>query len=282
MILAHNHFDLFGKVILEKVVFKAPLKSNSTMRDEACFLHVLKGNSSLYTPVKKLEVKTSDSLVMKCGSYLNKWFGKPDEQPNEAVLVHFYPEVLQLIYEDKLPDFIASKSRKDVESATLVPVDEMIANYVRSLLFYFDNPGMVTTELIKLKVKEIILLLVNTENSSRINSILTDLFHPNNYEFKEVIHAHLYEDLSIPDLAVLCGYSLSSFKRKFTSTFGLSPTRYINSKRMERAKELLRQPNLSVSEIAYDCGFKDLSYFSKMFSATFQYSPSKFRKLQLN
>lgn len=178
MILAHKYFNLLGKVILEKVAFKPPLKSNSTMRDEACFLHVLNGQSRLYTPTKQMEVKTTDSLVMKCGAYLNKWFANRNDQVNEAVLVHFYPEVLRDIYENQLPGFFHQKSERNHHSATVVPIDEMIANYVESLLFYFDNPGMVTDELIKLKVKEIVLLLVNTKNSSRVNSILSDLFHP--------------------------------------------------------------------------------------------------------
>ena len=282
MILQHDHFNLMGKIILQRAVLQPPIKANASMHDEACFFHIIRGKSRFYTPEAHVDLKTSDSLLMKCGSYLNHWLENENGEPNEAIFIHFYPDVLKYVYEDKMPDFLTSKNNPSKKPISIVKVDEMISNYVESLLFYFDNPSMVTEELIKLKVKEIILLLINSKNSEKIKSILQDLFDPLKYKFKETINAHLFEDLGIEDLAIITGLSLSSFKRKFNSVFGTSPTRYIKTKRLEKAKELLLKTNLRISDIAYDCGFNDMGYFSKSFASAFDYPPSEYRKLRMN
>lgn len=282
MILKHEHFDLKNKIILQRVVFQPPLKIDGSMHDEACFLHIRKGNSRLYTPNNQYDIQSKDNLVMKCGSYLNNWLTNDDNSPNEAIAIHFYPEVLQLVFEDQLPQLFLSDAPNTTAVLEKVTMDTMIANYIDSLLFYFDNPSLVTDELIKLKTKEIILLLINGNQAEQIRAILRNAFEPQQYEFKEIIQAHLFENLSLQDLAVLTGCSLSSFKRKFNTVFGTSPTRYIKVKRLEKAKQLLDRTNLTISEIAYDCGFNDVGYFSKCFTAQYQSSPSAYRKTLLD
>ncbi|MEM7371718.1 MAG: AraC family transcriptional regulator [Bacteroidota bacterium] len=278
MIISHRHFDLLDKVILERVVFQPPFTSNSSLHDEACFLHIIHGRSRLYTPTSTMEVDTTDSLVMKCGSYLNKWFGNEGNEPNEAVLVHLHPDVLKVVYEDQIPSLFTSPRQKNPVPVEKVKLNNMLSNYVNSLLFYFDNPSLVTEDLIKLKVKEIILLLINTENAHRLSDILGDMINPNQYKFKEIIQEHLYDDLRVEDLAVLAGYSLSSFKRKFKEVFGTSPLRYIKQQRLEKGRELLTETNLRISDIAYDVGFNDLGHFSKSFIAAYQSTPSAYRR----
>ena len=79
------------------------------MKEEACFMHVVKGNSRLYLPNAHIDVTASDNLLMKCGSYLNDWFVGEREDLNEAILIHFYPDILELIFEEELPGFLGNK-----------------------------------------------------------------------------------------------------------------------------------------------------------------------------
>ena len=278
MILQHDHFNILDKVVFQRVVFKPPFKSDLTMRDEACFFHVIKGTSRLLIPNDQIDMTASDSFVMKCGTYLNTWFKNEDDTPNEAVMVHFYPDVLKLVYDNQLPDFFTSKRKPIRRTVEKVRLNQMIKNYIGSLLFYFEHPSMVTEELIKLKVKELILLLVNTGNSEQVLTILGDLFNPEQYEFKEIIQSHLFENINLDDLATLTGLSLSSFKRKFKTIFNSSPSRYIKQQRLEKAENLLKTTMLRISDLAFDCGFNDLGHFSKSFVAAYQYTASDYRK----
>lgn len=65
----------------------------------------------------------------------------------------------------------------------------------------------------------------------------------------------------------------------FKEQFNTTPGRYITSKKTEFAKQLLKTPNLSVGNIAALCGFSDVFYFSKVFKANTNMSPTDFKKM---
>lgn len=280
MILKHQTFDLMQKIILERVVFNPPFRAPGTMHNEACFLYVKKGQAKLYGEDQTVKFGTREGVVMKCGNYLNNWYNQPSEEPNEAIGIHFYPEVLKYVFDDTLPDFLIPDSKPKGINIQKVKVDEMIDKYIESLIFYFDNPSLVNDELVKLKVKELILLLVNTDESNRITDILKDLFNPEVRSFKDVIQNNLYEDLSVDDLAILTNMSVSSFKRKFKEVFNESPAKYIKTQRLEKAAKLLLLSDQRITDICYECGFSDIGHFSKSFTAHFGDSPSQYRESQ--
>lgn len=281
MILKHQHFDIMQKTVLERLVFKPPITAPGAMHNEACFLYVKNGRSKIIGENQSEPLISKESVVMKCGNYLNSWYAEPGEEPSEAIGVHFYPEVLKYVFEDKLPDFLKQEQISNTVSIQRVKVDLMIDQYVESLMFYFENPTIVTDELIILKVKELIMLLVNTDESNRIRNILKDLFNPDEYSFKDVIQKNLYEDLSVDELAMLTNLSSSSFKRKFKEVFDDSPARFIKLKRLEKAADLLVLSNQRVTDICYECGFNDIGHFSKSFTSEYGESPSNYRESRL-
>ena len=57
----------------------------------------------------------------------------------------------------------------------------------------------------------------------------------------------------------------------------MSANRFIRSIRMNKARELLSNPNLSINEVAYDSGFSNPNYFSRVSSKTFGMSPTEYR-----
>jgi len=282
MILKHQHFEILQKTVLERLVFNPPLKADGTMHNEACFLYAVNGNSKLYAATEKQGLKSSEGVVMKCGNYLNNWQKSGTDEPSEAIAIHFYPEIMKLIYDDELPEFLKTEKQVKTVAIEKVTINHLIESYMSNILFYFENPSFVNDELIKLKVKELILLLVKSDESGRILNIIKDLFNPSQYEFKDIINSNLYEDLSVDDLAVLSGLSMSSFKRKFNEIFNESPARYIKNKRLDKASELLKATTKRISDICYETGFGDPTHFTKSFSEKFKYSPSEYRSKYLS
>ena len=282
MILKHQHFEILQKTVLERLVFNPPLKADGTMHNEACFLYAVNGNSKLYAATEKQGLKSSEGVVMKCGNYLNNWQKSGTDEPSEAIAIHFYPEVMKLIYDDELPEFLKTEKQVKTVAIEKVTINHLIESYMSNILFYFENPSFVNDELIKLKVKELILLLVKSDESGRILNIIKDLFNPSQYEFKDIISSNLYEDLSVDDLAVLSGLSMSSFKRKFNEIFSESPARYIKNKRLDKATELLKATNKRISDICYETGFGDPTHLTKSFSEKFNISPSEYRSKYLS
>lgn len=82
-------------------------------------------------------------------------------------------------------------------------------------------------------------------------------------------------DLSVTELARLCGITPEYFRKLFARAHGSSPLRYINRLRFERARELIESGMYSVTEAALSSGFSDMSYFSRAFKREFGIPPSK-------
>jgi AraC-like DNA-binding protein len=136
---------------------------------------------------------------------------------------------------------------------------------------------LVNEEILILKLKEIILLLSQTSNAEAIQIILSQLFSPTTYTFKQIIEAHLFSQLTIEELAQHNNLSVSSFKREFAKLYNDTPANYIKTKKLEKAAELLSVSNKRISDIAFECGFNDLANFTRSFSEKYNISPTKYR-----
>ncbi len=87
------------------------------------------------------------------------------------------------------------------------------------------------------------------------------------------------ENFSVNELAAVVHLSRSHVHRKIKVLTGMSTAIYIRKVRLQKAKELLEATNFSISEIAYQVGFKSPVYFSQVFKETFGDSPRKLRKM---
>lgn len=88
------------------------------------------------------------------------------------------------------------------------------------------------------------------------------------------IREHFTEDLTVETIASQAGFSRFYFSRQFKSITGMTVIEYVLFLRCRHAKELLSQGQ-SVSKAALECGFSDLSYFTKVFKRFFGVLPSK-------
>jgi AraC-like DNA-binding protein len=83
--------------------------------------------------------------------------------------------------------------------------------------------------------------------------------------------------LDVAALAEVAHVSPAHFSRQFRATFGETPHRYLQRRRVERAMELLRETDRSVTEICFDVGFGSLGTFSRTFAAVVGEPPSAYR-----
>ena len=85
------------------------------------------------------------------------------------------------------------------------------------------------------------------------------------------------QPLDIPAVARVAHVSPAHFSLQFRATFGETPHRYLQRRRVERAMELLRETDRTVTEICFDVGFASLGTFSRTFRAVVGESPSRYR-----
>ena len=277
MIKDFQQFDLYGKQTFVKAVIKPPFKLIAKMHNEACFFYVISGCAEVITPTKRVTATEREGLVMQCGNYLNEYLTTAQMGDCEAIAIHLHLDVLKMIYDKEFPDFLLNVKKITPIGCDKLTTSKLLESYITSLQFYFDNPALVSEELLKIKLKELILLLAKTDNAEAIQSLVAGLFTKAEIDFKEVVETNLYNNFTLEELAALCSLSLSSFKREFVKYYSLSPAKYIKKRKLERAAKLLKSTVLRISDVAYDCGFSDLAHFSRSFQKAYDTSPSDFR-----
>jgi AraC family transcriptional regulator len=94
----------------------------------------------------------------------------------------------------------------------------------------------------------------------------------------EFIDEHLAEDVSLATLAGLVDLSLYHFARAFKQSFGVPPHRYHMDRRMDRAKNLLRRSEFSVTQIGNQIGFRETSSFTRAYRNFTGVTPSNYRR----
>jgi AraC family transcriptional regulator len=92
------------------------------------------------------------------------------------------------------------------------------------------------------------------------------------------IEANLPSKISTRQLAALVGFSQSHFCRAFKRSLGLAPMAYVSSRRVERAKVIMRSTTEPLSQIALACGFADQSHLTRSFHRRAGMSPSLWRR----
>jgi AraC-like DNA-binding protein len=94
---------------------------------------------------------------------------------------------------------------------------------------------------------------------------------------RDHIDRHYREPLDLDVLAGVAGVSKYHFARCFEAAFGQTPIRYLTRRRIERAQDLLRAANLTVTEVCMAVGFASLGSFSTRFSELVGESPTAYR-----
>jgi transcriptional regulator GlxA family with amidase domain len=97
----------------------------------------------------------------------------------------------------------------------------------------------------------------------------------------ELINENIRRQLMIRELATIVNLSPGRLAHLFKSEVGVSPQRYANSVRLEKAKDLLESGVLSVKEISSEIGFPNVSSFCRSFKVRYGTTPREYRNIHL-
>lgn len=283
MITSHKKYDLLDKTFIEVLKFDSPFTYEMPIAENACF-HYMLHNDLKYTIDDKVEnIPAQESILLNCRNIGNTMVKVGEGSSNEILLIHFHPDILKKVYDKELPAILQNPKNKITrKTSEHISNDFLINKYIEGLLFYFENPALVNDDILILKLKEIIILLSQTKNAEAIQVILSQLFSPVIFSFKQVIEANLFSPITTETLADYCNLSLSSFKREFAKLYNDTPANYIKTKRLEKASELLLKTDNRITDIAFESGFNDLANFTKSFHDKYNVSPSNFRLNQID
>ncbi|WP_313077578.1 AraC family transcriptional regulator [Agrobacterium pusense] len=94
---------------------------------------------------------------------------------------------------------------------------------------------------------------------------------------RDYMHEHFSRKLTLAELAAICGVSPGHFAQTFARTFGVPPHRYLVERRLDFAEKLLCETEMSVSQIAFVCGFSSQSHLTNIMRNYRQKTPHQLR-----
>ncbi|OPH54972.1 AraC family transcriptional regulator [Paenibacillus ferrarius] len=202
------------------------------------------------------------------------------EKYGEADSRHVLDYMMFFLKDELLHDFMKLSSLPSSKSvspaaATVHPVNERLLSYMASLKPYFAEPEGIQDELIKLKMLELLFDILDADQGL-LNQIL-QLRQQRPTSIVEVVEKNLLNPVSLQDLAYLSGKSLSTFKREFRKIYNEPAFQWIRNRRLEKAKELLSNSRISITEVCLATGFENVSHFSKVWKKKYGVSPSVMR-----
>jgi AraC-like DNA-binding protein len=277
MIVEHKKIEYDKKVVFETIVSDSQDTFNYRLKDEAYFIHVKHGNHIAITPSEVMEV-TEGNLAFTVGENLIlKAFPSKEEGIYQVTIIHVVRESILEAFANNFPAINASKeiaySRDMITGKPCV----VTQNYIEGILHYFNNPHIITNEIIELKVKEILFLLLRSKKAEEVAKLLEHFVNRNTTTFKNTVENHLFNNISLDELAQLCNMSLSTFKRHFKKIYNATPTDYIFERRLDQSKKLLATSEQSIDEVAVNSGFKTTSHYSRKFKEKYGIPPSQYK-----
>ncbi len=195
-----------------------------------------------------------------------------NEMKNEFILVSLKYD---LVKEFTKMALLTLKPKSDTSFVTVNTAGQQLLKCIDSLQPYFIQPEKVECSLIKIKLFELLFYLAGSDN--QILEQVLDLREHYRNNITNTVEENIMNSLSLNQLAVLTGRSLSSFRRDFLAIYNMPPSLWIRKKRLQKAQELLLSTTMTVTDICYTLGFENIAHFSRLFKSQFKYPPSEFR-----
>jgi AraC-like DNA-binding protein len=228
------------------------------------------GKKQVHFAGTSVAVNKDQSLVLKRGNWL--WTELLDTDATYFCKLLFFSE-------EKLKEFLEKHSKhkeiiKDEIPYFIIRNDSYINSYVTSLSTINESPTVFIENLLSVKFEELMLYLLQ-KYGRKFELYLHSLIIKETSPFKKIVESKVHSNLKLEEIAFLCHMSLSTFKRHFIKEYKTSPGKWLQDKRLKKAKEALEQKNLKPSDIYLDFGYNNLSNFSIAFKNKFGFNPSE-------
>ena len=277
-IRANLHFNKFAVGELLFVEYKCPIEQETagvwTPMDY--FVHVLSGRKTWRTAEGSWTLEKGDTLFFKKGACVLH----QDFKDDFCLLLFFVSDdfIRDVVREVSGQLSVRQEGGALHKGAILVNGDVTLAAYFHSMLSYFSGTAKPAETLLTLKLKELIVSILLGGNNPELAAYFQSLLKSDAPPLSQIMEANFCYNLALEEFAKLSHRSLSTFKRDFRKYYNQPPGKWLLQKRLEYSAVLLKNPALNVSQVAMDCGFEDLSHFSRAFKEKFGTSPANFRK----
>lgn len=240
----------------------------------SCLVHCTSGKKVYTSNGQDFNVSKGSTFLMKRGAYSGENF--LDEE--YCAFMFFLPDSYFRDFIVKYPQFKFS-SDSNVEQTEIIDVasSPLLDNYFQSIIHYFIDETKVTKEILSVKLDELTMNFLTADVFESVADYIISIMDEKSHELRQVVEENFASSLKLEEFAELCNMSLSTFKREFQKTYHQSPSKWLMSRKIQLAKNLLNSTVKNVNEIAWQCGFESPSHFIRVFKKQIGVTPSQFR-----
>ena len=231
---------------------------------------VMNGSKVLHFKDKKVVVNSQDVLFLKSGDYVMS-----------EVLDGYYEAILFMYDDNVLFDFI-KKYNLSFENIPLfednyfkIKKTSTFEIFQSSVISYLDTKSSNQESIIKLKLEEAFLNILESDSKESFKAFLASIY--NNSLFKIKIEKEFRYDENILLFAKEFNITDLAFRNKFKETFGMTPKKWQNVKKLEKAKLLLETSDYNVTQVCQKCGFDNISWFVQAFKNEYGITPKQIK-----
>jgi AraC-like DNA-binding protein len=233
----------------------------------------------------KLDNKTNyfdyypgESVLVSPGETMIIDFPEADETPSQCISLSLNPEFI----ENSLNHLNYHLPKVDETSQWNIELDEYFLFNNQSLASATNNIMRIAMDdnsqkdiMADFALKELLIRLMQTQARSMVEKNIVK--NKSRIGFAvDYIRKNLHQKLSIESIAKMAYVSKSNFFRMFKDELGTSPNEFILHERISRAKELLKGRN-SIKETAFQTGFSDTNYFTRVFKQLVGMTPKSYQ-----
>lgn len=219
-----------------------------------------------------IKVKPNEVLFIPRGMYHISDL-VPKNGRFRSLLFYFNDTIIQEFLSTTKVSEISRKAVPDHLKFGVVPSLQMFAE---SLIHIYQTNQLNNKNFLNVKILELLYLLNTLASEKQFASFLFRLTLPKKRNIKTFMAENFDKPLKVEDYAYLTGRSLSTFRRDFKAYYEVTPQQWIKEKRLEKAVNLLTEKDLSVTEVAYEIGYENISYFIREFKKKVGQSPKQY------
>lgn len=198
-----------------------------------------------------------------------------DGTPYKSVAIAFPRKYLMEFFNGMDKKNLPSNAHRNNAAIVALPSTVEFSSLFASITPFFESNIVPDDTWIKMKLREALYAMLKADKN--LYASLFDFTEPWKIDILDYLNENYMYELSLSDIAHYTGRSLATLKRDFKKVSNLTPQKWITTKRLEKARELLRSGTDKVQDVMVDVGFNNLSHFSRIYKETYGYPPTSER-----
>jgi len=244
---------------------------------------VMQGQKTMHFAARTVQAGSDEVHLLSTGNCVASMeLGSPG--PFRSILIYFDTRVHEAFAAkyDALIRSAPARTAAFADPYISFKKDAFIHSYISSLHALLQGGGLLSADMRRLKLEEILLHLLESQPEKFLafrpqgGGGLSDL------DVRRAVEVSITSSLSIDELAFLCKCSPSTFKRRFMKIYGVAPVTWIRRRRLELAADLLTRRGTRPSDVFHRIGFESHSSFSQAFKSVFGLTPSAWQQERLS